>query len=273
MFSTMIDIGSGPPLVMIPGLQGRWEWMRPAVEALATRFRVLSFSLAGDPGSDRPLDPHLGFDSYMVQIDRCLEEAGIEDATICGVSYGGLIALRYASLRPKRTRHLVLVSALPPDYVPDARYHFYAQAPWLLLPVFWVESAWRVRPELRAALPRWSERARMAVVHGLRILRAPASPARMRQRMELLSAVDFTASLPHVNAPTLVVMGEPGLDRTVPVELTRRYLDLLGNASTATLARTGHLGTITRPDALASLVSDFVSRTGPDSRARESLAG
>ena len=27
----MIDIGSGIPLVLVPGIQGRWEWMRPTV--------------------------------------------------------------------------------------------------------------------------------------------------------------------------------------------------------------------------------------------------
>ena len=30
----MIDVGSGTPVVLIPGLQGRWEWMAPTVDAL-----------------------------------------------------------------------------------------------------------------------------------------------------------------------------------------------------------------------------------------------
>ena len=30
----IIDRGSGPPLVLIPGLQGRWEYVRPTVDAL-----------------------------------------------------------------------------------------------------------------------------------------------------------------------------------------------------------------------------------------------
>ena len=44
----MVDIGSGSPLVLVPGIQGRWEWMRPAVDALARRLRVLTFTLAGE---------------------------------------------------------------------------------------------------------------------------------------------------------------------------------------------------------------------------------
>ena len=95
----MIDIGTGPPLVLVPGLQGRWEWMRPAVEALAERFRVLTFSLAGEKDSDIALPRDGGFDTYVRQIDAVLDRAGASSAIICGVSFGALIAFRYATLR------------------------------------------------------------------------------------------------------------------------------------------------------------------------------
>ena len=45
---TVIDRGHGTPLVLVPGIQGRWEYMRPAVDALAERFRVVTFDLCGD---------------------------------------------------------------------------------------------------------------------------------------------------------------------------------------------------------------------------------
>ena len=125
----MIDLGTGTPLVLVPGIQGRWEWMRPTVQALANHFRVLSFSLAGERTSGHVFDPALGFDNFIVQVDRVLAEAGVSDAVLCGVSYGGLIAARYAALRPERVRALVLASALAPGYTPDARVRFYLRAP------------------------------------------------------------------------------------------------------------------------------------------------
>lgn len=260
----MIDIGSGPPLVLVPGLQGRFEWMLPAIRSLARHFRVLSFTLAGDWGSDARFDRRLGFDSFVRQIDRVFERAHIETAELCGISYGGLIALRYAARHPERVRHLVLASALPPDYQVDDRYRFYRRAPVLLMPLFAVGSALRVSPEIRAALPRLRDRARM-VPQALRVLRAPVWPRHMKRRMELLSTVDFRDDACHVRAPALAITGEPGLDRTVPVELTRRYLDCLPSAEHVVLERTGHMGTITRPDAFASLVVDFIRRTSPAS--------
>ena len=62
----IIDRGSGPPLVLIPGLQGRWEYLRPAVDALSAFFRVLTFSLDGDD-----------FDGYARQVAAALSGKGI----------------------------------------------------------------------------------------------------------------------------------------------------------------------------------------------------
>ena len=258
----MIDIGAGPPLVLVPGIQGRWEWMRPTVEALAAHFRVLSFTLAGEWTSRHAFEPRLGFDNYTVQIDRTLEEAGIESAVVCGVSYGGLIALRYAATRSQRVRSLVLASALPPDYVPDARYHFYRRSPSLLLPVFLLDSSRRVAPELRAAFPRWIDRARFDAVHGCRVLAAPASPRRMRDRMELLGTTSFAGDAERVAAPTLVITGAEHLDRTVPPALTRRYLDRIPGSTLAVLEQTGHLGPVTRARQFADVIVAFASQPG-----------
>ena len=47
-------IGSGPPLVLVPGMQGRWEWMAATVTELAKRFTVVTYSLCGEPGSRTP---------------------------------------------------------------------------------------------------------------------------------------------------------------------------------------------------------------------------
>jgi pimeloyl-ACP methyl ester carboxylesterase len=269
--NAMIDVGKGPPLVLVPGIQARWEWMRPAVKALSEHFRVLTFTLAGEPSSGQAFEPRLGFDNFTVQLDRVFEDAGLESAIVCGVSYGGLIALRYAALRPRRTDMLVLASAIAPGFRPDRRFEFYERAPRLLLPVFGVAAARRARQEIRAALPGWRERLRFSVGHGARVLMAPVSPRLMIRRIRLLSTVDFREDVRRVTAPTLVVTGDAGLDRTVPVEQTREYLRLLPCVEAATLDRTGHLGTVTRPAAFSRLVHDFVARTNTARRAGQPL--
>src|SRR5512138_1106003 len=102
----MIDIGRGNPIVLIPGIQGRWEWMLPAIEALGARARTISYPLCGEWGSGCRLNEARGFENYLLQLDAVLERAGLQQAALCGVSYGGLVAVHYAAQRPERVSAL-----------------------------------------------------------------------------------------------------------------------------------------------------------------------
>ena len=168
----MFDRGSGPPLIVIPGVQGRWEWMYPALEALSRTCRTISYTLCGDFGSGVRLDPELGFENYMRQLDAVIERTGVHRFALCGVSYGGWIALRYAAVNPERVSALILVSAPAPGWAPSARQQSYISRPWLSAPAFALSAPFRVWPEIRAAVPSWGARIKFAVRHGLRVLSA-----------------------------------------------------------------------------------------------------
>ena len=257
----LIDVGSGPPLVIVPGVQGRWEWMRPAVEALSSRCRVITFSLADEPTCGGQFDAAHGFASYVEQVTEALDQAGVTQAAVCGVSYGGLIAAAFAARHPDRVRSLILVSAIPPSWTPNARVRFYLRAPRLLSPLFVIGSL-RMYPEIAAAHPRGTASLRVAGRHALNVLRHMMSPSRMARRVHLLNSVDLSRELGTVSLPTLVLTGEAGLDNVVPVRLTEEYMRLWPHAERLTLERTGHIGLITRPDRFTALVAPFVQRTG-----------
>jgi 3-oxoadipate enol-lactonase len=255
----MIDTGRGNPIVLIPGIQGRWEWMAPAVEALAAQARVISYTLCGDRGSDCALGDGGGFENYVRQIDEVFEKSRLETAAVCGVSYGGLIAVHYAARRPERVCSLVLVSTPGPRWKPDRRVRKYLRAPRLLAPLFVVRSPLVVANEIAAALParrdRWAFRRR----HLRQILAAPMSPVRMAERVKLALDVDFQRDCAQVTAPTLVVTGQDGLDRIVPTESTRGYLRAIRGATGVVFEGTGHLGIVTRPERFAEIVGGFVN--------------
>jgi pimeloyl-ACP methyl ester carboxylesterase len=253
----MVDRGSGAPVVLVPGIQGRWEWMAPTVEALASRCRVLAFSLCDEPTSTFGCDAALGFENYLRQLDDALDRAGVQKATIIGVSYGGLIAAEFAARRPERVKQLILVSALPLDWTPDRRARFYLRAPKLLSPLFFVGSPARILPEIRTAIPARTARTRFLMAYGARVMRAFLSPERMARRIRWAEAHRFESPAT-IQAPTLVVTGEDRLDRVVPTSTTLRYVSTLRSAEHAVLARTGHIGVVTRPETFADLVSRFV---------------
>jgi 3-oxoadipate enol-lactonase len=238
------------PLVLIPGIQGRWEFMRPSVDALSADFRVLTFSLRSDARS---------IDDYAQQVADELDAHGVDAAVICGVSFGGLVGLRFAATRPERTRALVLASTPAPGWTLRPRHQLYARLPWILGPLFLLESPWRLRAEIAAAFPdRRDRRAfRLAALRTIRT--APISLSQMAARALLMTSLDLEPDCARVIAPTLVVTGERALDHVVSVDGSSAYARLIAGARSAVIERTGHVGTITRPDAFADLVHAFVA--------------
>jgi pimeloyl-ACP methyl ester carboxylesterase len=254
----VFDRGQGPPLVVIPGLQGRWEWARPALERLSQRCRTVSYSLCGDLGSRHRFDRTLGFRNYVQQLDAVLDEAGLERAAICGVSFGGYVAVRYAAERPERVSSLVLASAPGPGFRPTAQQARWLKRPWLSAPAFVLTSPLRVWPEICASIPDWPRRAEFFVRQGVRCAAAPMVPSRMATRMRSAADLDVEADSRRIRAATLVLTGEDPLDRVVPVASTRRYVSLISGAQYHVLGGTGHMGLLTQPERFADVVTGFV---------------
>src|SRR5512140_775001 len=163
--------------------------MRPALEALAKNARVISYSLCGDIGSGMKMDPALGFDSYVAQIDRVLDRAGVARAALCGISYGGVVAVRYAAQRPDRVSHLILASAPGPGWRPSERQARYAARPWLSLPAFCLTAAGRLGGEIGSSFADWPSRIGFVLGYVVAALKAPMLPHLMSQRVRLQRAL------------------------------------------------------------------------------------
>ena len=132
----MFDEGSGPTLVVIPGVQGRWEWMRPALRALSARYRVISYSL----GAARTMD------DLVAQLETVLDRKDVSATAVCGVSFGGLVAVKFAAARPTRTTALVIASTPSHTWKPSATQARYLAHPWLYTPVFLATARGRLWP-------------------------------------------------------------------------------------------------------------------------------
>lgn len=258
----VFDNGTGPPIVMVQGLHGRWEWMRGTLEEIAKSCRAIAYSLPGDIGSRRRYDRTRGFDNYVDQLDEVLNTAGLERTALCGISFGGFIAVRYAALRPERVRALVLVSAPGPGWAPNAQQARWLSKPWLSTPAFVATAPFRVWPEVKCALEGTPARLSFLARQGLRVLAAPAIPSLMSARVRDARTLDFPADCARIRVPTLVISGDEALDRVVPVEATRRYASVIPGARYEQMKGTGHLGLLTQPKKFAQLISEFVHAYG-----------
>ena len=253
----MLDVGSGSPIVLIPGIQGRWEWMGPAIGEVSKRCRVLTFSYDRTPGARGRPDPGT-LDRLVEQVVEIMDAAGVEQATICGVSFGGFIAARFAARFPERTRALILVSSPTPRWAPNATLLKYMERPLLSMPL--VLPAWFLRmwPEIFAAKPSMAARARFASRYFTRALISPLSVTKMSEWAKLKLATDIVADCSHVKAPALLITGEPGLDKVVDLRQSSEWTTLIPGMRHVTIERTGHIGLVSKPDVFAGIVCEFM---------------
>lgn len=246
--------GQQPVLVLLPGLQGRHEWLAPAVAELGRWFEVQTFSLTEDAGLNHP-DP---FGAWATRIDTVLDRFPGVPAVVAGHSFGGLVALHYAASRPERLLALVLASAPAPGMALDPRQARYVRHPYLTFPLFAIHAAFRLAPEMFAARPTWAGRLGVVAAQCRRALSAPVPPGRMAGWVRAWKARSFEAECHRVSVPTLVLTGDPALDRVVPVESSRQYLHLIQGARHVVVPGTGHLGLLTHPDAWSAALAAFV---------------
>ncbi|HEY2905089.1 MAG TPA: alpha/beta hydrolase [Vicinamibacterales bacterium] len=236
------------PLVLIPGIQGRWEYMRPTVDALSAHFDAVTFSL----------EDSTTLDGYVSQVADVLAARRIERAVICGVSFGGVVALRFAAVHPERVLALVLASTPAPGWHLKRRHDFYARLPRIFGPLFLVESPWRMRDEITAALPNRQRRRQFKRSVLKTAWAAPISFKAMAGRARLMQSIDLRPDCARITSPTLVITGDAVLDHVVPAHGSSEYARLITGARAAVLERTGHLGSVTRPEAFAALIAGFV---------------
>ena len=106
-------VGLGEPLLYFQGGPGfSAALLRDDAELLADRFAVHLIDPPGSGGSTPPSDPalyyHIGHARFYEDVRQAL---GVGTATIMGISFGGIVALTYASLFPDATTRCISVAS------------------------------------------------------------------------------------------------------------------------------------------------------------------
>jgi pimeloyl-ACP methyl ester carboxylesterase len=111
---SVVSIGAGDPVVLIPGLaspRAVWDGIAPA---LATGHRVLLVQVNGFGGDDSGANAGEGLLSGVeADIIRYLDDNHIARAAVIGHSMGGLIGMMLAKDHPERLSKLMIVDSLP----------------------------------------------------------------------------------------------------------------------------------------------------------------
>jgi pimeloyl-ACP methyl ester carboxylesterase len=240
--------GRGAPVLVLHHDVGSPATL-PFYDALAEKFTVIRPSHPGYDGSPRPEWMRAVRDVAVVYQGLLAEDAatrGPGAVSLLGLGFGGWIAAEMATMAPRAFHRLVLVGAMG---VKPERGDIADQA--LVSYLDYVEAGF--------ADKRAFER-----VYGAHVPTATLEQWDLNREMTFRIAWKpymYNPTLPHllgvVATPALIVWGRQ--DRIVPLECGERYAKLLPRARLELIDGAGHLVDMEKPDALASLVTRFLS--------------
>ncbi|MBL1074009.1 alpha/beta hydrolase [Nocardia sp. 2] len=230
--------GTGRPLILLHGgLISSEPTFGALVPELAKSRRVITVDLQAHgrtPDFDRPM----GFESMADDIAGLIGHLGLGQADVLGYSLGGGVALQIATRHPDQVSALGVVSA---PYRSDG---------WL--------------PEMRAGMAAMdAEAMRSTPMYQIYTGVAPDpngwTALVTKTRQLLVTDYDWTAQLPAVKAPTLVLTAESdALRREHAVDMVAR---LGKTARLEVIPATTHYDIMSRTDLLTPVLTGFFGGT------------
>ena len=234
--------GDGPPLVLVPGLDGTGRLFYRQVPLLARDFRVATYALRdGAPDMETLVEDLAG-------VVRGLSSSG-EAAVIVGESFGGTLALSFALAHPELVRALVVLNSFPyfrPHYRLGLAVAALGLMPWGVmalvrrLTAFRLHSRYTHRDELERFMRETGHTTREGYIGRLRIL----------QRY------DVRSKLGELSVPTLFLAADQ--DHLVPSVKQATYMvERVRRGKLRVLEGHGHICLIAPNLDLGHILSDW----------------
>ena len=105
------QVGAGPLVIVLHGGPGaHHDYLLPQYDRLATARALFYYDQRGGGQSPVPRDTAVGWREHVADLDAIRESLELERLTLCGYSWGGLLALLYFLEHPKTVERLALVS-------------------------------------------------------------------------------------------------------------------------------------------------------------------
>jgi proline iminopeptidase len=107
-------IGNGPPTVVLHGGPGaHHDYLLPGFDALARGRELIYYDQRGGGRSPVSRETPVGWREQVADLEALRQIWGLDQLTLAGYSWGGLLALLYATEHPGKVERLALVSPAP----------------------------------------------------------------------------------------------------------------------------------------------------------------
>ena len=219
------------------------------LKRLGDRIQSLCYDKRGHGLSDAPPAPYT-LDEHIEDLAGLLHHLHIEQAILCGISVGGMIALGLAARRPELVQGLILCDtahkigseALWNARIEQIRQHGIASIADGILERWFSESYRQAVPE---AVAGWRNMLVRTPVEGY-----VGTCAALRD-------ADLTAAAASLRLPVRCLCGSQ--DGATPPDLVRSMSALIAGSRFQVVEGTGHLPCIETPDELAGVIRTFIA--------------
>jgi pimeloyl-ACP methyl ester carboxylesterase len=251
------------PLVALGGaFQGMHDW--PQLEdALTGVAGLVTADLPGAGDSDMPRPEHT-VDILDAALEAIVDDLRLPRINLYGYSYGAVLAFRYAQRHPERCARLLLGGV--PAHLSEAPFTRYKQAGALLSVGDAEGFVTRVTAEMFCLdESRHVHRRELALRYFRRSLLKSAHRPHAPYLLERAIGTRTVLAGGLTGVPTLVFAGEH--DTLTTPELQRAFASTIDGSHFVTIPDCDHMMLLERPDAVARLITSFISGHVPQTTA------
>lgn len=246
--------GSGPLVVFLHGIGGNRHNWAGQVDYFGAKFCAVAWDARGYGASDDSPQT-LQFRDYADDLARLLDHLGAARAHLVGLSMGGMILQDFYSHYPDRVATLSLVdtSVSFGSVSQEVRRDFLARR---LEPLERGLTPADIAPGVVEVLVAKdaSPEARQRMRASMEALRVDS----YKQALHAIVTTDFLAALPHIDVPTLVIVGEE--DVVTPPSDSELLAQRIPGATLVNIPGAGHLTNIEKPQAFNAALETFLHR-------------
>ncbi len=237
---------------------------KPTFSPLSQKMQLVYFDHRGQGRSARGDRATYTLDNNVEDMEALRDYLGLEKIVVIGASYGGMVALTYASRYPDRVSHLIaIVTVADSRFLEQAKANLatrgtaeqQAIAQYLWDGNFQTED--QLREYFRLTRTLYS------------ITASPTDPPPKSWDRAILSVdaineafggflrtYDIRDELPKITAPTLVIAGRH--DWICPPEFSEEIAQRIPNADLRIFERSGHAIRADEPEALLDAIAGFI---------------
>ena len=247
-----------PPILFFNGIGANIEAVAPLAERLTER----GFIMFDMPGTGESPDPTVPYNPFTMSwtATQILDQLGVGEVDVMGVSWGGAMAQHFALQHPSRTRRLVLVATT---------------AGMLMVPGNPAALTKMANPR-RYIDPKFMNEHFMTLYGGM--TRRPGSKAEHIGRLkppsprgylyQLIAMLGWTSlpALPFMNKEVLIMMGDE--DQIVPLVNGKILHSMIRNSRLEVFEGGGHLFLLTHADESVASLRAFLDAPDTEAEAR-----